>query len=176
MNTLEQRSYFRRRPSFWAVIAGLLGIFESYVLPATILRADFLPLVITNNSTLLAIVPMIVLVVALTIIVQAILSTPTADHSPFFQIAPTNGKWLIASFYVLAANIAVLAGMAATLFLCEKAGPWSFIMGGISGPRANLPENLWPLPFFASAAFVIYGAHHLLKSLRETDIMVKIDE
>ena len=176
MTELAQRSFFRRHPTFWAAFAGLVASLEAWGLSFALLQANFLPSVITENAKLLAIISMGLVICGFFVFVQMSLRVPTQNHSLFYKLSPDKAKLLTGAIKVLGGYVALLSGMAATLFICEKSGPWGFVMDGITGPSLNLPENLWPLPFLVIAAFVLFGAHQLLKSLRETDLMVKIDE
>ena len=176
MTDLAQRSFFRRHPTFWAAFAGLLASLEAWVLSSALLRANFLPSMITENANLLAIIPMALVIGAFFVFIQMALRARTQYHSPFYKLSSDKTKLLTGAISVLGGYVALLSGMAATLFICQNSGPWGFVMDGITGPSLNLPENLWLLPFLATAAFVLFGAHQLLKLLRETDLMVKIDE
>ena len=171
MTDLAQRSFFRRHPTFWAAFAGILASLEAWGLSSALLRANFLPSMITENAKLLAMIPMALVIGAFFVFIQLALRAPTQFHSPFYKLSPDKSKLLTGAIIVLAGYVALLLGMAATLFMCENSGPWGFIMSGITGPHLDLPERLWPFPFFATVFVVAFGARNLLNSMRNSDYL-----
>ncbi len=171
MTDFAQRSFFRRHPTFWALFAGLLASIEAWGISSALLRANFLPSMITENANLLAIIPMGLVICAFFVLVQMALRAPTQYHSPFYKLSSDKTKLLTGAITVLAGYIALLSGMAATLLMCEKSGPWGFIMNGITGPHLDLPERFWPLPFFATVIVVALGVRGLLNSMRDSEYL-----